>query len=212
MGEHTTQLEFPFEESKPAAVIGLMGRRGSGKDTVAKVAKELDDSVITLALGDFVKHEVAGVTNHSHVWVETHKEQLRPLLQAWSTEYRRNLCDENYWLSKLATMLKFIPKESVVIVTDIRFENEARFIKECGGVLVRVQRDMPHDDPVDQHPSETWVDTCKPDAVLLNDVPTPEQLRKGVEKILEWVLDGTALDGKKLPTNLSGSKSAESVN
>ena len=202
MGNDTTQLtfgepeqlEFPFVETKPAAIIGLMGRRGSGKDTIAKAAQKLDDSVVRLAFGDGVKHEVAEVIGHSHVFLDEHKEQLRPLLQAWGTEYRRNLCDPHHWIKSLANRLNGVDSESIVLITDVRFQNEVDFIREQGGVVVRVVRDRDKYEPVDFHPSEANIDSIKPDAQFLNNGPTPEAMTKGVERLIEWALDPTRMD------------------
>lgn len=186
------QLEFPFVETKPAAIIGLMGRRGSGKDTIAKAAQKLDDSVVRLAFGDGVKHEVAEATGHSHVWVDEHKEQLRPLLQAWGTEFRRNLCDQNHWVRQLAARLNGVEDDAIVIVTDVRFENEVEFIHQQGGVVARVVRDTDRTDPCDLHSSEVNLDTLKADALFLNDGKTPEAVTKGVERLIEWALEKKA--------------------
>lgn len=198
MGQHTAevtfgptgQLEFPFAASKPAAIIGLAGRRGVGKNTVARVAGELDPSVVELSFGAFVKDEVAEVINHSRVWLDEHKEQLRPLLQAWSTEWRRDLCDEDYWVKRLAEQLNTVPDESIVFITDVRFANEAEFIRGRGGVVVRVQREQWERPPemVDLHASEMSVDRCRPDAQFNNSGPTPESIRKDVEALIEWAL------------------------
>lgn len=202
MGNDTTQLtfgepeqlEFPFIKTKPAAIIGLMGRRGSGKDTIAKAAQKLDDSVVRLAFGDGVKHEVAEAIGHSHVYLEEHKEQLRPLLQAWGTEYRRNLCDPHHWIKSLAKRLNGVDSESIVLITDVRFQNEVDFIREQGGVVVRVVRDKEKHEPVDFHSSEMNADQIKPDAQFLNNGPTPEAVTKGVERLIEWALDPTRMD------------------
>jgi len=216
MGKLTTQLGFPEMETEHAAIIGLVGRRGSGKDTFAKVAEaavmgSLDPfSVVTLALGGFVKLEVAKLVGHSTAWVEEHKEQLRPLLQAWGTEFRRNLCDEDYWLTQLDESIGFnAPKDSILIITDVRFENEFDYIRARGGVIVRVENPrLVHDDPVDYHPSETWCDTCRPDAVFVNDAPMAyaESMRKGVEKLLLW-----AVEAKDHATATATAETPESV-
>lgn len=204
MGEHTDevttfhggeeQMEFPFMTSKPAAIIGLIGKRGSGKNTVAEVAKGLDASVVEMALGDFVKDEVAKAIDHSHVWVDEHKEQLRPLLQVWGTEWRRNLCDENYWLRRLAEQLNTVPDESIVFVTDLRFANEVQFIRDRGGVVVKVERPTLMDrapETVDLHCSELNMDRFKVDAKFMNNGTSREAIRKGVESLIGWALEKT---------------------
>ena len=200
MGQHTTQLNtlaggivtqraFPFmAPSEPALLIGLVGRRQSGKDTVASVARELDDSVIRLGFGDPVKAEVAEALEVTLEYLDAHKEQLRPLVQAWGTEWRRNLCAEDYWLRRMSERIAAAPEDSIVIITDVRFENEADYIRGRGGVVVALDVDnsFKRDDPVDQHPSETGSDTIKADYRIWNDQRTRAQLQIEVDEMLKW--------------------------
>jgi hypothetical protein len=79
------------------------------------------------------------------------------LLQWWGTEYRRRQ-DPDYWVNKLT---EAIPgKLDMVLITDVRFPNEAECIKNRGGYNVKIQRLGPDgspyvapDRPAD-HPSE----------------------------------------------------------
>ena len=198
MGDHTSELtfgetgqqEFPFVQSKPAAIIGLMGRRGSGKDSIAKAAMKLDSSAVRLAFGDAVKHEVAEAIGHSHVWVEEHKEQLRPLIQAWGSEWRRTLSHPTNCITRLDQQLGMVDDDAIVFITDVRFQNEVDYIHSRGGVVVQIVRDTDGQalDPCDLHSSEMNTDDINPDARFLNNGPTPDSLNKGVEKLIEWAL------------------------
>lgn len=83
------------------------------------------------------------------------------LLQWWGTEYRRAQ-DPDYWVKK---MFATVPKETdLVLITDVRFPNEAQGITQRGGYTIKVERlassgrpfvapDRPGD-----HPSETALD------------------------------------------------------
>jgi hypothetical protein len=59
------------------------------------------------------------------------------LLQWWGTEYRRTQ-DPEYWVKALVKGIN--PKADIVLVTDMRFENEATTIKKIGGYTVQVSR------------------------------------------------------------------------
>lgn len=75
-------------------------------------------------------------------WVMRMKRSPRWVLQYWGTEYRRRSQHgtDSYWLDKVAALMDSRPESSFVI-TDVRFVNEARFILEKGGVLVRIRRE-----------------------------------------------------------------------
>lgn len=90
------------------------------------------------------------------------------------------------------------------IVTDVRFENEAKAIKDRGGIVIRVNRDLsceickqtkaerrgtlcyeiscPNGRP--QHESETALDNCNDFEYILNNDGTIEDLVKKVKEIL----------------------------
>jgi hypothetical protein len=59
------------------------------------------------------------------------------ILQWWGTEYRRAQ-DPNYWINKW--LLRVVGFSGVVVAPDVRFNNEAIAILECGGANVNVRR------------------------------------------------------------------------
>lgn len=96
----------------------------------------------------------------------------RVLMQTLGTEWGRNLnpdCWLNVWRSQL-------PPTGVVVVPDVRFENEARDIRELGGILIHVTRPVTADMlAVPTHASEAGIKRQKGDTVLHND--------RGIEKV-----------------------------
>lgn len=66
----------------------------------------------------------------------------RQILQWWGTEYRRRQ-DPQYWI-KFATHRMLwvldVNRTPGLVVTDVRFENEAAAIRKLGGVIWQVQR------------------------------------------------------------------------
>jgi hypothetical protein len=61
------------------------------------------------------------------------------LLQWWGTEYRRKQ-DPHYWVKKLLNSVLKDSKLDIVLITDVRFLNEAAGIRHAGGYMVRIQR------------------------------------------------------------------------
>jgi len=184
-------------------LVGLVGKKRSGKDTVCCIIRELAvcDGLSSerIAFADAVKEECAEKLGESIEFMESRKDIFRPFYQWYGTEYRRGLRGEDYW-TKQAGEKVARSKADVVIFTDVRFKNEAAFIRENGGILLRVNR--PGNDDTDQHRSELEVDEIDCDFGIEND-DTLDRLRSRV-KILwdldikpDGVEDREALDGIK---------------
>lgn len=137
-------------------IIGLIGAKQSGKDTICALLAA-HRPLTRLAFADGVKEEVADAIGVPVAFIEQHKRQLRPLLQHWGTELRRELFDRDYWVKRLVAKLAHV-RTPLVVVTDVRFPNEARALAERGARLVRVIRG-----PVsgDTHASEVWVNSAE---------------------------------------------------
>ena len=73
----------------------------------------------------------------------------RSLLQFWGAEYRRKQ-DSDYWVRQLANTIE-LEKPAIACISDMRFENEMRFVQQYGET-VRVDRDSL---PPATHISET---------------------------------------------------------
>jgi hypothetical protein len=65
----------------------------------------------------------------------------RQVLQWWGTEFRRSQ-DNDYWLKRMAVFCRAAHDTGAkgVAVPDTRFENEAQFIHDAGGVVIRIER------------------------------------------------------------------------
>jgi hypothetical protein len=88
------------------------------------------------------------------------KEPFRLLLQWWGVEFRRQMFNPDYWLRRLelwaAEELHRVKKDLVVLVPDLRMPNECDFIRNAGGLLVKVHR--PELETSDLHLTETALD------------------------------------------------------
>jgi hypothetical protein len=149
----------------PPKLIGLAGKARSGKDTVAKM---LDDAfcVRRIALADPVRAAVAASLNMTmEAYLDLPKEEVlewlgksrRQLEQTLGTEWGRNLVNENLWLMVLEEKIEKYMDEwgEHVVVTDVRFNNEACKIREMGGTIWHVIRE---DAPaVNEHVSEQGI-------------------------------------------------------
>lgn len=141
-------------------IIGILGYIGSGKGTVASYlaneygfrqdsfAGSLKDACA--ALFDWPRHLLEGDTRESREWREQPdiwwSEQLarpgfspRLALQLMGTDVIRNNFDERMWFLTVQNKIRKDPSRNVVI-SDVRFPNEVKFIKDQGGKLLKVNR------------------------------------------------------------------------
>jgi hypothetical protein len=105
---------------------------------------------------------------------------VRDFLQKLGTDALRDSLHPNVWVNALMADYKkqlrietnhphsecLTARYPNWIITDVRFENEAKAIKDKGGVVIRVDR--PGVKPVNNHPSETSLDNWKFDYKIAN--------------------------------------------
>ena len=158
-------------------IIGLTGYAQSGKDTVASVLVE-KYGYSRIAFADKIRDFLYGInpmvacspTGYLQDLVnlvgwDTAKQepQVRRLLQDLGIS-ARDLIDENIWVN---AALNNVGKNERVVITDVRFENEAAMIKLMGGQLWRVKRTGIG--PVNDHISESQMDGHKVDQIFVNN-------------------------------------------
>ncbi len=88
----------------------------------------------------------------------------RRIMQLWGAEYRRSQ-NPNYWLDMAIDYIhKLIAIGSKkIIITDVRFPNEANALKQCGADIVMIHRST-NRNPAPEHESENiaaltpWID------------------------------------------------------
>lgn len=177
-------------------LIGLSGLKGSGKDTVADVLVE-EFGWVKVGMSDAL-HEYLSVLNpridgtftyndlvneYGYVEAKTNPE-VRRLLQVFGTDIFRDMVDENFWVNKTREKVQgFLDRGIDVVVTGIRFPNEADMIKTLGGALVEVIRSS---DMKDTHPSENQMGDIPMNWYVLN-TGSLEMLKFQARGLVEWV-------------------------
>jgi phosphomevalonate kinase len=163
-------------------IIGISGKKKSGKDTVATLlAARIGKSAVRYHFADALKQEVALMYGVTVDYLESHKDNFRLILQGHGTDYRRQLYGHDYWIRKMdaaAEQFQRVGKQ-VLIIPDVRFLNEAEWVRKQGGSVIRINRW--YDDTTDKHPSEVELDNYKFDHVIENNGTLKELLTKVLE-------------------------------
>lgn len=174
-------------------IVGISGRKGSGKTTLAQhlvlyapvgVARRVSfaDPIRAMlsALGvpdiyynmkDEPVPELCGVST-------------RRAMQSLGTEWGRGMIHTELWVR--AAMRRAMRQRDVdlVVFDDVRFDNEARAIREQGGIVIRVVR--PGVVNTDTHASEAGVSDCYVDHDVCN--LNLDNARQGIVAIVQEFL------------------------
>lgn len=176
-------------------LVGLCGPAGCGKDTVASLMAREGFFRYTLALAMKQGLEVMLDVPLS-VWDDrVAKERVIPwigksprqLAQTLGTEWGRNLVHTDLWVNRMlrswdAVRVSGCPR---MVVTDVRFDNEALAIISAGGTVWRIEREgVP---PVAAHSSESGVSTALTQGVIDN-TGSLDQLRERVSTLTSYLL------------------------
>jgi hypothetical protein len=168
-------------------IIGLTGRAHTGKDTAADhLVREYGFG--RAAFADTLRTmleamlEDAGA-DYAHLY-EPHLKaapipqlggvSARELMQTLGTEWGRAQHGANWWLHLLQRRLGLhdggSPVHDRIVITDVRFPNEAAFIQLRGGRIIKLHREQAP--TVRSHASEADIDALPCDADLANNGPT----------------------------------------
>ena len=185
-------------------IIGLIGFINSGKGTVAthlvekynfrqdSFAASLKDACSVIF--GWPRHLLEGDTKESREWRDqvdlwwTEKLHIpnfspRLALQIVGTDVLRNHFNQDLWFLTLQNRIRNNPEQHVVI-SDVRFPNEIKFIREQNGILIRVNRG----------PIPVWYET----ALLANNgnSSAKEEMKEKYSHIhfSEWAWIGSNID------------------
>lgn len=166
-----------FGIEKKTSMIGLIGRKGSGKDTVAdylvsrhgykkhafaaplkRVCREL------FLLDEEQMHQVDQKEKVDARW----NMSPRQMMQMVGTDMVRKHLGIDFWLHHMTTTIAKEDEPTKIVISDVRFANEADWIRRHGGRLIRVIG-IREDKDEDVHASEQEQDQIVADEEILND-------------------------------------------
>lgn len=174
-------------------ILGISGRAGSGKTTLAQALVSPSDIYSFAGPLKRAVFETFGVGTHTRktqivpvrwentpFWTQGRGGYMtyRELLQEFGMLFRRR--NQRHWIDLLLNAADD-PCDTVVI-DDLRFPNEADAIRETGGIVIRLTR---RGGEVPEHISETALDDYKHFALVVPDVSVSEAV-----KLVKGVWDG----------------------
>lgn len=89
----------------------------------------------------------------------------RSIMQTIGTEWGRKMIGDNFWTSIIELKVRAIKGD--VVITDVRFDNEAKLVHELDGIVVDVQRPSTAN-AGDKHASEAGVNPDLIDYIIDN--------------------------------------------
>lgn len=191
-----------YSVSVTRSMIGLSGYARSGKDSAEAIIRArftgLGARSARFAFADALKRmadpflqKTLGISAWTKVSEE--KKIIRPFLVGLGESCRA--LDPSFWVKKLApSILASIEKQLFMpIITDVRYKNEAEWVKSLGGIIVYIGREGVG--PANDEEARTV-----PEVAAMADhkffLPNfrEDQVEKGSEAILAPLLDGFPLD------------------
>lgn len=185
-------------------IIGISGKIGAGKDTLADILMELKPGMFEKkAYADKLKQVASILTGipvekfsdrefkkqnmpEDWAWFGDPEDimSVREFIQELGTEAIREGLHEEAWV--IALMADYIANEEDVlpnwIVTDVRFHNEAEAIRNKGGILIRINRKSSEEST---HDSEKAMNDWGDWDLIIDNNGDLESLKVEALKILE---------------------------
>jgi len=168
-------------------IIGLSGVARAGKNTVADYLSEhhgykqvsfadpIRDALYKLnPIVTYSAHEnisLQYVVDHEGWEFAKSYTEIRRLLQVFGTEVGREMFGKDIWITKALEGVEFSDR---VVVTDVRFPDEAEAIKSLFGEVWRIDRGLPINDHISENALRNW----QFDATFDNNGTIPDLTRK----------------------------------
>ena len=167
-----------------AYLIGIAGPKGSGKTHIARMLETMDYRHVAFAAP--IKRMLVSLYGHRLEFDGRKKED--PVMHGHSTrqlmqslgDWGRGI-DPDFWVNHIAEMRewvrKFVGDDVRFVVADVRYDNEANWIRAEGGIILRIEVDYtgehssecgitPHPNDVVLDPSVYWGDDTALERIL----------------------------------------------
>jgi len=125
-------------------IIGIAGKMGAGKDTLANILVDLYPQLVVHKFAQPIRNEMRRRFGLNSEDLEFRKNTMRvegklirEHMQTIGDKYRA--IDENFFVHAMDST-----RSHYMVISDVRFDNEAKWIASEGGIIVLVERDNPN--------------------------------------------------------------------
>lgn len=178
-------------DTGPGVLIGFAGAAGAGKDSAAKPLiragaerRAFADPIrsVLYALNPYVDDCACRLVDlvQDEGWENAKRStpEVRRMLQDLGSAVRQT--NLTYWIDLTLTDLP-----PLAVITDVRYPNEAKAIRQRGGIIVQIIR--PGLKRVSEHDSETPMAPDLVDVVIVNDGDLKQLQTQVMAKLKETV-------------------------
>jgi dephospho-CoA kinase len=168
-------------------IIGIAGKAGAGKNTAAEYISSKLEHHHVASFAEPIKQMLR--MGLQLTWDQTHghqKEMIDPrygvstrsMMQTLATEWGRDMIHTDLWL-----IIAQQSKDNRRIFSDVRFENEAAWIRE-NGFIIHLSRNIGNKM---NHASEKGISVDAKDFYVMNN-DTKEDLYKQLDTVIKKIL------------------------
>jgi hypothetical protein len=170
-------------------LIGLIGRKGSGKDTAAEVLEGFGFQNVKFA--GALKTMLRALLAYQGADEETIRRMIdgdlkevpttllggktpRFAMQTLGTEWGRDLIGPDFWLNTAMTKAA----QGDTVITDVRFPNEVNAVMDAGGSVIRIVAEgktVFEGGVGENHASETLMDELPSHVTITNRMAEPHE-------------------------------------
>ena len=150
-------------------LIGFHGPFGSGKDTLAKAilkAAFLPDTCrlkfadpmyeMASKVDPAFHRDMSHADKNAYVLDDPALGTRRNFLEKLGTEFGRNCIASDIWLRLTDHRIRALRRvHPILVVSDVRFENEATMLREMGGIIFHLKPTWPSEAEQSSHSSTT---------------------------------------------------------
>lgn len=160
-------------------LIGLAGKAGAGKDTVADYLWE-KEGAIKIAFADALRSAATSIFGLGPVnFID--RELKETVVDYWGI-------GDNIWLKRWFLSYSAVRDTDHVVVPDVRFDVEAEAIRHLGGTIIHIVRPgTALSGAAAQHASEAGVTPRADGDMYLSNSGSVEELRHKVDELWETI-------------------------
>lgn len=178
-------------------LIGLAGPARAGKDTVANILADYK-GYQTYALATPLRRALTQLLppkTGSKYFTDEFKtteiprlgRSLRYCLQTLGTEWGRTLIHTDLWLmhldDQISALKEYVPESPGLVVSDVRFDNEAKAILDRGGEVWLITRPVDSTETWRTHASENGISKELVTRYITNEGTLADLLEKVLEQL-----------------------------